>query len=199
MKQIKKVLIGLMVLMVLVGGNSVALAETYKLDASHTLVGFTVRHLMISNVNGRFHQFDGALEIDEANKELKSVQAEIKVDSIDTENAKRDGHLKSPDFFDAANHPNITFKSTNITKNGNNYQVTGDLTIRGTTKQVTLKGQMTGLINAGMFGGKKAGFWATVIIDRQDFGLSWSKSLDSGGLVVGNKVKIKLEVEANGS
>ncbi|MGK5092981.1 YceI family protein [Deltaproteobacteria bacterium TL4] len=199
MRQIRKMFTGFMAGMIFFCGSGIALASTYKLDAIHSSVGFGVRHLMISNVNGRFNKFEGTLEIDEAKKELISVEAQIAVDSINTEDVKRDEHLKSADFFDATKYPTITFKSTDIKRTGNNYEVTGNLTLHGVTKKIVLKGQMIGLIDAGMFGGKKAGFSATTTINREDFGLSWSKNMDSGGLVIGNSVEIKLEIEANAS
>jgi polyisoprenoid-binding protein YceI len=196
MKRVKSLIMSVMVLGMLSAGTGSATAATYNVDPSHTLLGFTVRHLMISNVNGRFHVYKGQVEIDEQTKELQSVEAIINASSIDTDNDKRDGHLKSPDFFNVGQFPEITFKSTTIEKVRGVYHVTGDLTIKGVTKSVTLKGNLTGLVDAGMFGGKRAGFWATGLIDRRDFGLTWNKNLDRGGVVVGDKIKIKLEIEA---
>lgn len=198
MKVVNKIHKMLIISIALVLAYSTASAATYAVDTAHTSVGFTVRHLMISNVSGKFDVFDGQIEIDEDKKELVSVKATADVNSINTNQPKRDGHLKSADFFDVANFPTITFESTKVERTGaNDYKVTGNLTIHGQTRSVIFTGQMTGLVDAGNFGGKKAGFWATTIIDRKDFGLIWNKNLDAGGVVVGERVKIKLEVEAN--
>ncbi|MCP4294200.1 MAG: YceI family protein [Proteobacteria bacterium] len=175
-----------------------ALGANYNIDITHSSVNFSVKHLMISNVKGNFSKFNGSVQIDENRKLLTGVSAKVQASSIDTGNPKRDGHLKSGDFFEVAKYPEITFKSTNI-KNlgGNQYEVQGDLTIRDTTKSVTLKGEMTGLIDAGKyFGGKKAGFIASTVIDRRDFGLTWNRSLEIGGVVVGNEVTITIEIES---
>ena len=172
-------------------------AATYTLDPSHTSIGFSVKHLMITDVSGQFKTYEAKVELDEKTNELKGVEANIQVSSIDTENAKRDGHLKSPDFFDAAQFPNILFKSRTVNKLGTDeYEVIGDLTIKGITKTITLRGKNTGFIDAGMMGGTRAGFSATAMINRKDFGLNWNRKLDQGGLLVGNEVTIELKIQA---
>ena len=172
-------------------------AATYTLDPSHTSIGFNVKYLMITDVIGQFKTYEAEIELEENTNELKGVEANIQVSSIDTENAKRDGHLKSPDFFDAEQFPNILFKSRTVNKLGTDeYEVIGDLTIKGITKTITLRGKNTGFIDAGMMGGKRAGFSATAMINRKDFGLNWNRKLDQGGLLVGNEVTIELKIQA---
>lgn len=175
--------------------STIISAESYQLDTAHTAVGFTVRHNMITNVQGKFNVFDGMIEIDGATNTLTNVVARIDTKSIDTDNQKRDTHLKSPDFFDVAKYPEIRFRSKKIEKTGKNaYEVTGELTIKKMKKTVTLIGEMSGPIEA--FGSKRVGFWAIGTINRQDFGISWNRFLDRGGLVVGDEVKIRLEIAA---
>ena len=172
-------------------------AATYTLDPSHTSIGFNVKYLMITDVIGQFKTYEAEIELEENTNELKGVEANIQVFSIDTENAKRDGHLKSPDFFDVEQFPNILFKSRTVNKLGTDeYEVIGDLTIKGITKTITLRGKNTGFIDAGMMGGKRAGFSATAMINRKDFGLNWNRKLDKGGLLVGNEVTIELKIQA---
>ena len=172
-------------------------AATYTLDPSHTSIGFNVKYLMITDVIGQFKTYEAEIELEENTNELKGVEANIQVSSIDTENAKRDGHLKSPDFFDVEQFPNILFKSRTVNKLGTDeYEVIGDLTIKGITKTITLRGKNTGFIDAGMMGGKRAGFSATAMINRKDFGLNWNRKLDKGGLLVGNEVTIELKIQA---
>ena len=172
-------------------------AATYTLDPSHTSIGFNVKYLMITDVIGQFKTYEAEIELEENTNELKGVEANIQVSSIDTENAKRDGHLKSPDFFDIEQFPNILFKSRTVNKLGTDeYEVIGDLTIKGITKTITLRGKNTGFIDAGMMGGKRAGFSATAMINRKDFGLNWNRKLDQGGLLVGNEVIIELKIQA---
>ncbi len=172
-------------------------AATYTLDPSHTSIGFNVKYLMITDVIGQFKTYEAEIELEENTNELKGVEANIQVSSIDTENVKRDGHLKSPDFFDVEQFPNILFKSRTVNKLGTDeYEVIGDLTIKGITKTITLRGKNTGFIDAGMMGGKRAGFSATAMINRKDFGLNWNRKLDKGGLLVGNEVTIELKIQA---
>ena len=172
-------------------------AATYTLDPSHTSIGFNVKYLMITDVIGQFKTYEAEIELEENTNELKGVEANIQVSSIDTENAKRDDHLKSPDFFDVEQFPNILFKSRTVNKLGTDeYEVIGDLTIKGITKTITLRGKNTGFIDAGMMGGKRAGFSATAMINRKDFGLNWNRKLDKGGLLVGNEVTIELKIQA---
>ena len=184
-------------ILLLTFNNALALASSYITDPPHTSIGFNVKYVMITDVFGEFKTYDAKVEIDETTKELIGVEADIKVASLTTENSKRDGHLKSPDFFDVTKFPSITFKSKKVKKLGENkYEMIGDLTIKGITKTITLKGEYTGFIDAGKMGGKRIGYTAEGIINRQDYGLNWNRNLDQGGVVVGNKVVIELKIQA---
>ena len=169
-------------------------AATYQVDPVHSQVEFTVDHLVIFKVNGSFNEYQGEIEADSANKSLTSVKAEIKVASIDTREPKRDGHLLSADFFDAEDHPLMTFVSKRVEGSGDDIEVVGDLTIRGTTKEVSLKGSFRGE-NTDPWGNVRAGFSASTTINRHDYGLNWNKALETGGFVVGDDVTIRLEVQ----
>lgn len=183
-----------LVLLAGLGFSSTAAADTWAVDASHSQVGFSVTHMLISTVKGSFSGFEGSVETD-ADGKLQSLQGKVTVGSVDTSNEKRDGHLKSPDFFDIASHPEMTFRSTKITSSGQGYQMTGDLTIRGVTRPVTFAvGKLKGPV-ADPWGNVKAGTVATATINRQDFGVSWSQTLDTGGAVVSDEVAIELQLE----
>jgi polyisoprenoid-binding protein YceI len=172
-------------------------AETWNIDASHSSVGFSVKHLMVSKVRGNFKDFSGSLEWDGKNLAGGSVQFEAKSASITTDNEKRDGHLKSPDFFAVDSFPTLTFKSTKVTPGeGDTFKLTGDLTLRGVTKEVTFDCTFNGTQQT-PWGFTAAAFSATTTINRQDFKVSWSKALDGGGLVVSDDVKIEIELEVN--
>jgi polyisoprenoid-binding protein YceI len=169
-------------------------AGTWTIDPVHTEVGFSVRHMMVSKVRGKFTTFTG--EIVTAENPLKSVAtAEIDLSSIETGNQQRDDHLRSADFFDAANTPTMTYRSTGIRQGGNDYVVDGDLTLRGVTRQVPLKLELNGF-GPDAYGGLRAGFTATGEINRNDFGVSWNAAIEAGGVVVSDKVTLHLEVEA---
>ncbi len=170
-------------------------ADTYQVDRSHTTVGFTVRHLVINKVRGKFNEFSGTIVYDEKDASKSSMQGTINVASIDTDHEKRDRHLRSPDFFDAAGHPEITFKSKRVEKDGDGLVLVGDLTMRGTTKEIHIPFEITGKIKDPS-GNIRIGFEATLRIDRQEFGISYSKTMDNGGLIVGNRVNIELIGEA---
>lgn len=171
-----------------------ASAEVYQVDPVHSQVQFTVDHLVIFKVSGAFNEYQGEIEADPTTKSLKSARAEINVASLDTREPKRDDHLRSADFFDAGNHPKMTFVSKKIEGKGGNITVYGDLTIRGTTKEVALKGSYRGE-NTDPWGNVRAGFSASTVINRHDFGLSWNKAVESGGFVVGDDVTINLEIQ----
>lgn len=179
---------------VLIFAAQIAAAATYKIDPVHSQVEFTVDHLVVFKVNGAFNEYQGVIEADSSSKSLTSAEAEIKVASIDTREPKRDDHLLSSDFFDAENHPLMTFKSKRVEGNGDSITVVGDLTIRGTTKEVALKGSFRGE-NTDPWGNVRAGFSASTVINRHDYGLSWNKALETGGFVVGDDVTISLEVQ----
>jgi polyisoprenoid-binding protein YceI len=170
--------------------------STWTVDQSHSLAEFSVRHMMVSTTRGQFETIEGALQIDETDLTNSSVNVTIDVSSITTRDAKRDEHLRSADFFDAANFPAMTFTSTRIEKKSDeDYLVHGDLTIRGVTRPVTLKAEFNGF-GTSPWGQTVAGFSADTEISRKDFGLEWNVALETGGVLVGDKVKIHLEVEA---
>ena len=168
---------------------------TWKIDASHSEITFKVKHLVISTVSGKFTEFDATVEAEKDDFSDAQVSFSAKIDSISTGNEQRDGHLKSADFFDAAGHPELSFKSTALKQvSGSDYELTGDLTIRGTTKPVTLKAEFGGIQND-FYGNTVAGFELTGKINRQDFGLTWSAVTEAGGVVVSDEVKLAVNVE----
>jgi polyisoprenoid-binding protein YceI len=170
--------------------------EKWKFDPVHSSVSFSVRHLMISRVHGSFKIWSGSLETDEANPANSKLEASLDAASIDTKEPQRDEHLRSADFFDAANHPKITFESTSVEKvDSEHFKVSGNLTIRGVSKPVTLDTEHFGR-QKDPWGGMRAGFSAKTTIDRRDFGLVFNIALDGGGFVVGDKVDITLDVQA---
>ena len=171
-------------------------AAKYTIDPVHSDVSFKVRHMMVSKVSGRFGKFSGEINYDDKNPSAWSTQATIDAASIDTNNDKRDGHLKSGDFFDAAKYPVITFKSTGVKNiNGGKAQLMGMLMMHGVEKPVTLDLEVGGVVTEK--GMTKAGFEATTKINRKDFGVSYNKTLDNGGLAVGEEVEISIRIEAS--
>jgi polyisoprenoid-binding protein YceI len=170
--------------------------EKWKFDTVHSSVSFSVRHLMISKVHGSFKTWSGSLETDDANPANSKVQVSIDAASIDTKEPQRDDHLRSADFLDAANHPKVTFESTGVQKvNDEHFKVSGNLTIHGVSKPVTLDTEYFGR-QKDPWGGERAGFSAKTSIDRRDFGLVFNIPLEGGGFVVGEKVDITLDVQA---
>ena len=169
-------------------------AERWTVDKSHSSTTFRVRHMMAS-VPGSFRDFEANVDIDRANPSASRVEFTIQTASIDTANANRDEHLRSPDFFDAAKYPTITFKSTSVQpKSKTEYVVTGDLTIRGITKRVTLPVTHLGFARDGR-GREKAGFELETTIDRKDFGIVWNRALDEGGVLLGDEVKVAITLQ----
>ncbi|TGB36853.1 YceI family protein [Mycolicibacterium peregrinum] len=168
-------------------------AGTWAIDPVHSSINFSVRHLMVSKVRGSFQTFSGAITV--AEDGTPSVSATIDVNSIDTRNEQRDAHVRSADFFDADNHPTATFVSTGVRPDGDDYVVDGDFTLKGVTKPVSLKLEYNG-VNPGMGQGAVAGFEASVVLNRKDFGIDIDMPLETGGTVVGDKVTITLEIEA---
>ena len=178
----KKYSLMISTILLLTFNNAISHASSYITDPSHTSIGFNVKYLMITDVFGEFKTYDTKVEIDETTKELIGVEANIEVASLTTENSKRDGHLKNPDFFDVAKFPSIIFKSKNEKKlGGNKYEMIGDLTIKGVTKNTALKEEYSGFIDAGKMGGKRIGYTTEAIINRQDFNINWNRNLDKGG------------------
>ena len=175
-------------------GMSVQAAD-WNLDPVHSAIEFSVRHLAISKIKGKFKDFEAKMVFDGKAVENGSAEFTIQVASLDTDNEKRDTHLKSSDFFAVEENPTITFKSKKVSavKDGR-FQITGDMTMRGVTKEVTFDCELHGVVT-GPMGGTRAGFSAETTINRHDFGVSWSKTLDAGGLIVGNDVKLSLELE----
>jgi polyisoprenoid-binding protein YceI len=169
-------------------------AGSWTIDPLHSEVGFSVRHMMVSKVRGKFTKFSGELVTAE-NPVASSVTAEIDLSSIDTGAEQRDAHLRSPDFFDTDNHPVMTYRSTGIRAAGDDYVVDGELTLKGVTRQVPLHLEINGF-GPDPYGGTRAGFTATAEINRQDFGVNWNAALEHGGVVVSDKVNIQLEIEA---
>jgi len=169
-------------------------AGTWTIDASHSEVGFSVRHLMVSKVKGKFETFEGTLDIAE-NPLESSVSVEVDLASINTSDETRDGHLRGADFFDVDTNPKLTFTSTKVEPAGSDYKVTGDLTIKGVTKTVVLDLEFNG-VSPDPWGGTRSGFSATTEIARKDFGIDFNIPIDGGGVVVGDKIKVILEVEA---
>ena len=167
---------------------------TWTIDTAHTEIGFKVKHLVVTTVSGKFTEFEGTIEASADDFSDAKISFSAAIDSIHTGNGQRDGHLKSADFFDNANHPKLTFTSTSVEKDGNDLTITGDLTIRGTTKPVTLQAEFGGL-EKNMGGNVVAGFDVTGKINRQDFGLTWGAVTEAGGLVVANDVKLVATVE----
>lgn len=171
-------------------------AATWEIDKVHSSIGFTVRHMVVSKVAGRFDDFSGTINFDGKDFAAAAVTVSINPASINTANANRDNHLKNPDFFAADSLPQMGFKSKKVIagKDGS-FKIIGDLTMRGVTKEVTLDAVFNGTMTAQS--DTRAGFSATTTINRQDWGVSWSKTLDTGGLAVGNDVNIILEIQAH--
>jgi polyisoprenoid-binding protein YceI len=181
-------------LLALAPALALAAPTTWNLDASHSQVGFAVKHLVISNVRGEFKKYEGQVVLDDVDVARSSVKAVIDVSSLDTRVADRDGHLKSPDFLDAAKYPTITFTSTKVAPAGKDrLQVTGDLTLHGVTRPVVLDVTTTPEVK-GMFGETRRGFSATARLSRKDYGLTWNKLVEAGP-AVGDEVTIALDLE----
>jgi polyisoprenoid-binding protein YceI len=169
--------------------------STWTIDPSHSAAQFQVKHLMISTVRGEFGKMSGRITFDGKNYATVKAEAVIEAASINTREPKRDDHLRSPDFFDTASHPTITFKSRRVESiSGNKFNLVGDLTMRGVTKEVTLNVEATPIAK-GMRGEPRIGAQATTRLNRQDYGVKWNQALDSGGVVVGNEVQITIDLE----
>jgi polyisoprenoid-binding protein YceI len=169
--------------------------STWTIDPTHSLVEFAVKHLMIATVKGRFGDVKGTVQYNEADPNKSRVEIEIPIGTINTHNEQRDAHLRSPDFFDAANHPLMTFKSRRIDGDINGeFKLVGDLTIRGNTREVALDGEFQGRARD-PWGGERMGFTASGKINRREYGLHWNQALDAGGWVLGDDIKMSIEVE----
>lgn len=178
----------------LVLGFGTAMAQgTYAIDTVHSNVVFKVRHL-VSKVSGEFTDFNGAIVADFGNLDSSSVEFTVKTASIDTKNERRDGHLRSPDFFDVEKYPEIAFKSSKITKvDDDTFAVAGTMTMRGVSKEITLMVDFLGEMSA--MGGTRAGYELTTTLNRKDYGVSWNRALDTGGFVLGDEVEVTVNLE----
>ncbi len=168
---------------------------SWKIDNAHSQIEFTVRHMMISNVRGRFERFGGKVEFDEADPTRSTVEVEIEAASINTKDAKRDGHLRSPDFLDAEHSPTVTYQSRRIEKIDDHHgRIIGDLTVRGKTREVVLDVEYSGQAKS-PWGKMSAGFTANTKFNRKDWGLTWNMALETGGVLVGDEVSVQIELE----
>jgi len=174
-------------------GTAQLSAGTWAIDPVHSSINFSVGHLIVSKVRGRFENFSGAIVV--AEDGTPSVTAEIAVDSISTNNEQRDAHIKSADFFEVEKYPTAAFRSTGVRTSGDKYVVDGDFTLKGVTKPVSLDLEFNG-VNPGMGHGEVAGFEASVVLNRKDFGIDIDMPLETGGTVVGDKITIALDIEA---
>ena len=167
----------------------------YTIDPTHTRLGFSTRHAMVTTVRGHFTEFSGTAHVDAANPANSKVALTIQTGSVDTGVADRDGHLKSADFFDADNNKEITFTSTKVERDGDDWVITGDLAIKGETKPVTITFEPTGSAKD-PFGNLRIGFEGGTAINRKDWGLTWNAALETGGVLVSEKVKLEFDVSA---
>jgi polyisoprenoid-binding protein YceI len=192
--RIKMALLGLVVALMI---PALAAAEpvAYKADPVHSTIGFTIRHF-VSDVDGRFRDFEGVIKYDAQNPANSSVQFTVQAASIATENDDRDKHLKSPDFFDAAKFPTLAFTSTKVAAKGANaFDVTGNLTMHGVTKVVTIPATFRGTVQVQK--GEKAGFQSSFTVNRLDYGVAWNRAIEGGGAMLGDEVTINVKIEAN--
>jgi polyisoprenoid-binding protein YceI len=171
------------------------IAGDYTIDPTHTRLGFSARHAMVTKVRGQFEEFSGTAHVDTAEPANSRVDLTIATASVATGNADRDGHLSSADFFDAEANPEITFVSTDVSRDGNEWTITGDLTIKGVTKSVTVPFEETGTAQD-PFGNVRVGFEGAVTVNRKDWGLTWNATLETGGVLVSEKIKLEFDVSA---
>jgi polyisoprenoid-binding protein YceI len=171
------------------------IAGEYTLDVAHTRLGFSARHAMVTTVRGAFKDFEGTAHVDTANPANSKVELTIKADSIDTGVADRDGHLRSGDFFEVETYPEISFVSTDVSRDGDEWTITGDLTVKGVTKPVTIDFESTGSARD-PFGNLRIGFEGQTTLSRKDWGLTWNAALETGGFLVSDKVKLEFDISA---
>ncbi len=169
--------------------------KNWTLDKAHSSIEFSVRHMMISSVKGGFKDFDAEIKLDPENLEKADVKFTVNAASLDTNQSDRDVHLKSPDFFDVAKFPFITFTTKSVVKNGDNLTVKGDLTIKGVSREIAVKGEIQGPIKD-PYGKQRIGFDGESTVNRKEFGLNWNMILEGGGVLVGDTVKLSIHLEA---
>jgi polyisoprenoid-binding protein YceI len=167
----------------------------YTIDASHSRLGFSARHAMVTTVRGAFTDFEGTAHVDTADPANSKVELSIKADSISTGVADRDAHLRSADFFEIEQHPEITFSSTKVERDGDDWTITGDLTIKGNTRPITVEFESTGSARD-PFGNLRIGFEGSTTLSRKDWGLTWNAALETGGFLVSDKIKLEFDVSA---
>ena len=191
-----KIVLGLIVGVVLMIASGISQAEMarYDVDLDHSTIEFRVAHMVISKTTGRFMDYTGYIEMDPDALKVKALEAVIKTTSVNTNHEKRDAHLRGPDFFNAEKYPTMTYKMKSYRKEGEDYLAVGDLTLLGVTKEITLKGSFNG-VTKDPWGNTRAGFTAEGKLNRKEFGMNWNKILDSGGVVVGDDIFIRLEME----
>ncbi len=177
-----------------VGAIAVAEMSKWNLDKDHTTLSFEAVHMVVSKTKGKFTEYSGTVEMDVEKQEFKTFEAVIQTASVTTDHQKRDDHLRSADFFDVKTFPTMTYKMKNYTKSGDQYTAIGDFTLLGITKELTLVGTFNGVAQD-PWGNTRAGFTAEGTLNRKDFGMKFSKLLDNGGLMVGDDVKLQLEIE----
>ena len=172
------------------------LTGSYVIDPTHSRIGFIARHAMVTKVRGTFNEFEGTAQLDAENPAASTAELTIQVASIDTGQAQRDEHLRTNDFFDAPTHPQITFKSTGVQLvSEDTFALTGDLTIKGTTKPVTVSFEHTG-VATDVYGNVRAGFEGSAIINRKDWGIAWNAALETGGVLVSEKITLEFDISA---
>lgn len=179
--------------------TSAQAVDTYIIDKSHSTIGFAVKHLMVSTTRGEFREYEGVIKFDKDDLSAFTAEVTIQTDSLDTRDGKRDVHLKAEDFFDVEQYPTLTFNNAKLSQKSSGYEIVGDLTIRDVTKTVSIPVDLSGPVVSPFTGNKVIGITGEITINRQDFGISWSKTMDQGGFVVDNNVRIIVEIEGHTS
>lgn len=185
----------ILALSLMVAGQSATAGEIYTIDDTHSTLGFKVRHMMVTNVTGKFTGMKGTFDIDPGDFTKSKIEGEIETKTVDTGNKDRDDHLRNADFFDVKKYPKMVFKSKKIEKDGERFKITGDLSLHGVTKEITLEAEPITPVVKDPWGKMKRGFSATGKLNRKDFGLTWNKTLDAGGVAVGDEVSLSADFE----
>ena len=174
--------------------NAGAETARWEIDPDHSLIEFRVSHMVVSKTSGRFTDYKGFIDMDTDAKTIHAVEATINAASVDTNHDKRDAHLRNPDFLDVKQYPTMTYKMKSAKQQGDSYTIIGDFTLRGVTREIILVSTFNG-VTKDPWGGTRAGFSAEGKLNRKDFGMTWDKTLDNGGLIVGNEVQVRLDIE----